>query len=216
VVLEAIAVPPKSGQPAKGLIVLLHGWGANQEDLLGIAPFLNLPDYQFIFPNAPFAHPQNPVGRMWYGFPDSYSFLGKPEFRDRPDLASSRQQLLEFLDSLAGQTGIPLSQTVLGGFSQGGAMTLDVGLDLPLAGLMVLSGYLHAPLQPTATNFPPVLMVHGTQDMVVPLSAAHQSRDSLQSLGVALHYQEFFMGHEIQPTVLEEMQSFVKDLPLAE
>lgn len=91
-------------------------------------------------------------------------------------------------------------------------MTLDVGERLPLAGLMVLSGYLHAPLQPQQTSLPPILMIHGRQDQVVPLQAAHQTRDSLQALGITPQYQEYDMGHEVQPIAFSQIQSFVKEL----
>ncbi len=210
--LQAITVPPTNAQPPQGVIVLLHGWGANYEDLLGLAPYLNLPNYQFVFPDAPLPHPYNPVGKMWYSFPEDYSFLGKPEFHDRPDLASSRQLLTDFLQALPATTGLPLEQTILGGFSQGGAMTLDVGLNFSLAGLMVLSGYIHSPLQPQQREFPPVLMVHGRQDMVVPITAAQKSREQVRSLGVDLRYQEYDMGHEISPLVLEQIRLFVQDI----
>jgi phospholipase/carboxylesterase len=210
--LEAIAVPPDSGQTPEGLVVLLHGWGANFQDLLSLAPFLDLPAYQFIFPNAPFPHPYSPGGRMWYDFPADYQFVGSAEFGDRADLSASRQKLQEFLLSLEGETGIPLNRTILGGFSQGGAMTLDVGLHLPVAALMVLSGYLHAPIQPPVTTGMPLLMVHGRQDLVVPIQAARQARENLQRLGLKLDYQEYDMGHEIQPLVLEEIQKFVKQV----
>jgi phospholipase/carboxylesterase len=120
--------------------------------------------------------------------------------------------LTDFLKALPTTTGVPLSRTVLGGFSQGGAMTLDVGLGLPLAGLMVLSGYLHAPIVPSQTALPPVLMIHGKQDSVVPLAAAQRALASLRSLGAEVRYQEFDMGHEIQPIVLKLIQSFVEEL----
>ncbi len=55
-------------------------------------------------------------------------------------------------------------------------------------------------------------MVHGRQDAVVPIAAAHQTKDSLQSLGIEPQYHEYDMGHEIQPVVLEQMQNFVKDV----
>jgi phospholipase/carboxylesterase len=210
--LQAIAVPPKSGLPAEGVLVILHGWGANAQDVLGLANFIHLPDVQMIFPDAPFEHPQVPGGRMWYDFTADFNFQSTPGFQSRPDISTSREQLSDFLKTLADQTGVPLARTILGGFSQGGAMTLDVGLHLPLAGLMVLSGYLHAPLQPQTHPFPPVLMVHGRLDAVVPLTAAHQARDSLQALGVNLQYQEFDMGHEIQIPVLKQMQKFVEDV----
>lgn len=210
--LQAITLPPAHNQPAKGLIVLLHGWGANFQDLPPIAELMNLSEYQFVFPDAPFPHPYNPTGKMWYAFPESYRFLGTPEFGDRPDLSASRQLLLDFVMKQAEQANVPLSQTILGGFSQGGAMTLDVGARLPLAGLMILSGYLHAPLQPQSESIAPVLIIHGRQDTVVPLHSAHQLRDTLRSLGVSLQYQEYDMGHEIQPVVLGEIQTFVKEI----
>ncbi|MBF2027379.1 MAG: alpha/beta hydrolase [Oscillatoriales cyanobacterium C42_A2020_001] len=210
--LQAITLPPAHNQPAKGLIVLLHGWGANFQDLPPIAECMNLSEYQLVFPDAPFPHPYNPTGKMWYAFPESYRFLGTPEFSDRPDLSTSRQLLLDFVREQAEQAGVPLSQTILGGFSQGGAMTLDVGMRLPLAGLMILSGYLHAPLQPQSAHVAPTLLIHGRQDAVVPLSSAHQVRDSLRSLGVPLQYQEYAMGHEIQPVVLSQIQTFVKEI----
>ena len=159
----------------------------------------NLPDYQFLFPDAPFPHPQVPWGKAWYSLETS-DYQGLPE---------SRQILLDWLLSLESTTGVPLSHTILSGFSQGGAMTLDVGLNFSLAGLCSLSGYLHSKPQATSSTFPPVLIVHGRQDPVVPLKAAQKARDELTALGVAVEYQEFDMGHEIQPSVLALMHQFI-------
>lgn len=143
---------------------------------------------------------------MWYAFrqPDESPQKGYQE------LAKSTQLLTEWLKSLESTTGVPLSRTILMGFSQGGAMTLDVGLYLPLAGLVVLSGYLHPISQPPEHTFPPVLIVHGTQDSMVPVSSAQKARDTLTGLGVAVQYQEFSMGHEIRPEVLQLIRNFVK------
>ena len=196
--LTAITVPPTRGLPPSGTIIALHGFGANAEDLASLAPFLNLPDYQFIFPLAPFPHPSVSGGKMWYDFDANRGY------------AESRQLLTDWLLSLENQTGVPLSRTILSGFSQGGAMTLDVGLTLPLAGLVSLSGYLH-PISASMNknSFPPVLIVHGRQDRVVPLSSAIKARDTLLSLGVSVEYREFDMGHEVQPDVLNLFRSFV-------
>jgi len=213
--LHVITLPPQTNQPPQGLIILLHGWGANSNDLPPIAEMMNLADYQLVFPEAPFPHPYNPVGKMWYDFPESYSFLGAPEFADRPDLSASRQQLIELITTQAEKAAVPLSRTILGGFSQGGAMTLDVGTQLPLAGLMVLSGYLHAPITAPVGEIPPTLVIHGKQDTVVPLNSAHQVRDRLEALNASVDYEEFNMGHEIQPVVLGRIQTFIKNqLPL--
>ena len=203
--LESIAFPPTSRKPAAGLIVLLHGYGANCHDLADIPKFLNLPDYYFLCANAPLPYPYGGAGRMWYN-------LEQP---NPSELANSRQLLLDWLRTLEETTGIPLEKTILGGFSQGGAMTLEVGLHLPLAGLVVLSGYLHPQPQLVGVSlgnrpsFPPVLLVHGQQDAVVPLAAAHHTRDTLNSWGVEIDYHEFSMGHEINSASLELMQNFV-------
>ena len=193
-------MPPANGQPPEGLIVALHGWGANAQNLAAVVPLLNLPNYQFMFPDAPFAHPYVPGGKMWYDL--------EPKSRGQ-GLAESRQLLVEWLQSLENLTNVPWSRTILSGFSQGAAMTLDIGLSLPLAGLIALSGYLHPIAEPANIgNPPPVAIVHGRQDAVVPLSAAHNARDRLQALGVSVQYQEFDMGHEIKPEVLPVIRNF--------
>lgn len=197
--LKVITVPPTAGKEPVGLIVALHGWGANNKDLASLVPFLNLPDYQFIFPEAPFPHPYTSIGRMWYDLSNG-QYQGYQE---------SRTLLTDWLKSLENSTGVPLSRTILSGFSQGAAMTLDVGLSLPLAGLVALSGYLHPISNPTNGNFPPVLIVHGRQDSVVPLKAAVSARDKLMALGVSVQYHEFDMVHEIRPDVLPVIRNFV-------
>jgi len=194
-----IAVPPTTGKEPSGLIVTLHGWGANAQNLASVVPLLNFPDYQFMLPNAPFPHPYAAAGRMWYDL-SSQKGQGLPE---------SRKLLTDWLLSLESSTGVPLSRTILSGFSQGAAMTLDVGLSLPLAGLVALSGYLHPVSEPAREQFPPVLIVHGRQDSVVPLKAALNCRDSLRALGVSVQYQEFDMGHEIRPEVLAVIHNFI-------
>ncbi|MEG4587551.1 alpha/beta hydrolase [Microcoleus sp. MOSTC5] len=198
--LQFISIPPKTDRKPVAVIVALHGWGANARDLTSLAPAFNLPDYQFVFPDAPFPHPQAMGGKAWYDL----------QGKDAQGLVKSRQLLREFLLSLESSTGVPLSRTILGGFSQGGAMTLDVGLTLPVAGLICLSGYLHPSISPVAGSaLPPVLIVHGTQDTIVPVSAAVRSRDSLTAWGTAVQYREFIMGHEILPEVIDVMRSFV-------
>lgn len=212
--LDALTYPARQ-QPAQGLLVLLHGWGANAQDVAALAGYLDLPDWQFIFPNGTFPFPYSPEGRMWYDLPENYSFSDQPSSQQLAQLQTSREKLTTWLMALEGATGIPPSRTVLAGFSQGGAMTLDVGLTLPLAALMILSGYAHGPVI-SATPIPPVLMVHGRLDQVVPLQAAHQARDLLLQQGASVQYHELNMGHEIQPAVLKLMQSFIEETVLSD
>lgn len=219
--LEIISVPARTATPA-GTIVVLHGWGANHHDLGDLAPYFKLPEYQFLFPNGLFDHEYTDTGKMWY------SFTGAGQLTDlsATQLATSRQILSEWIESLPATTGVPLDRTWIVGFSQGGAMTLDIGLDLPVAGLVVLSGYLHpdrqqprqdAPPVPIVhgrqQDAPPVLIVHGRQDDVVPIRAAKKSQETLIQWGVDVRYQEFEMGHSIVPAVLDVVRSFVIDRP---
>ncbi|MBD0301031.1 MAG: alpha/beta hydrolase [Tolypothrix sp. T3-bin4] len=199
--LQAITVKRTTSQPPAGLIVTLHGWGANAEDVASLLPLLNLPDYQFVLPDAPFPYPYSPVGKAWYDLRVENMYQG---------LAESRQLLIDFLQSLESSTGVPLSRTILSGFSQGGAMTLDVGSKLPLAGLAVMSGYLHPDaVAADQKGIPPTLITHGKYDEVVPIQAAWKARETVESLGVAVKYHEFDMGHEINPQTLEVLRNFV-------
>ncbi|MBD2175890.1 alpha/beta hydrolase [Pseudanabaena sp. FACHB-1998] len=189
---------------AQGAIVALHGWGANCDDLVSLTPLINLPNYQWIFPEAPFDHPM-PNGKMWYDLQNL----------DTDGLAKSCELLSQFLEDLPSLTGIPLEKTFLLGFSQGGAMTLDVGLVFPLAGLIALSGYLHIAeeeLQELADEaFPPILIAHGTLDPVVPISAARNSQKVFESLGATVEYEEYEMHHEILPETCDRIHQFVLD-----
>jgi phospholipase/carboxylesterase len=188
---------------------MLHGWGANAQDVSFLCSLLELPNCQFILPDAPLPHPYSIGGKMWYDLNENLTF--RSDISQQQDLQTSRQLLQEWLRSLEATTGVPLSRTILGGFSQGGAMTLDVGLSLPLAGMMILSGYQHSPLV-SQPKYPPILMVYGRQDPVVPLMAAHIARDNLASIEAPFQYKEFDMGHEISPLVLNEMQQFIEQI----
>ena len=202
--LDIIFVPAQTGKPI-GSIVVLHGWGANHDDLGELVPYFKLPEYQFLFPNGTFEHEYSETGKMWY------SFTGAGQLNDRSvaQLATSREVLTTWIESLPASTGIALDRTWIAGFSQGGAMTLEIGLDLPVAGLIVLSGYLHQNRTKPPHAAPPVLLVHGRQDDVVPIAAAQKSREILTQWGVDVRYQEFDMGHSIAPEVLEAVRSFI-------
>ena len=198
--LEAISIPPQTESPPIGLIIFLHGWGANARDLAGLVPMLELPKYQFMCPDAPFSHPHVPGGKMWYDL----------EREDPSGLKKSRQDLQEWLTSLASQTGLEGDRTLLCGFSQGGAMTLDIGCTQPLAGLFSMSGYLHSRTHPQNRKFPPIAIAHGKQDPIVPISAAIDARERLLELGATVEYREYDMGHEICPDEITFLRNFAR------
>jgi phospholipase/carboxylesterase len=197
--IEAISALPSDRQPTY-LLVVLHGWGANYQDFVPFAKVLNLPDFGYMFPNAPFDHFQVPGGKAWYAL----------ENKDFTGLAESRQLLLDWLASLEASTGVPLERTVMAGFSQGGAMTLDVGLTLPLAAVCSFSGYLHyEPQVQLNKTYPPTIIIHGRQDSVVPIQAAVKAKDELSKIGVKVQYHEFEMAHEVRDEAIALFQQFI-------
>ncbi|MFO8041095.1 MAG: alpha/beta hydrolase [Sodalinema sp.] len=201
--MDAIEIRPQTGIEPRGALILLHGWGANARDLASLLPILDLPDYLCFCLEAPLLHPLVPGGKMWYDL-ETPAYTG---------LEQSRAELAAWLDEFEGHSGIPLRQTILGGFSQGGAMTLDVGFHYPLAGLVAMSGYLHGEPQ-LQTPIPPVLVMHGRFDRVVPLTAAQRTRDTLTAAGATVEYHEFDMAHEICPQEVVRLRQFSLDVSL--
>ncbi len=198
-VLDFITIPALDPEQPLGNIILLHGWGANQQDLEPLVPYLRLPTHQFLLPNGLFDHQLTPTGKTWY----SFTGAGELTATSREELAASRAALTTWIQDLPSQTGVPLAKTWLLGFSQGGAMTLEVGLNLPLAGLIVMSGYLHPEISAPKV-FPPIAILHGRQDEIVQIEQAWRTRSTLVTWGARVEYQEIDMGHTI---VLEELQA---------
>jgi phospholipase/carboxylesterase len=213
ITVPATGTPNSSPKSPQGNLVLLHGWGANSEDLAGLLPYLQLPNYQFLLPNGVFEHQYTATGRAWY----SFTGAGQLTATSQSELAQSRQMLQDWLHTLPKTTGIGLDRTWIAGFSQGGAMALDLGLTMPVAGIMVLSGYLHsAPgdiITPTAC--PPVLICHGRQDEVVPIEMAWQARQQLIDWGAIVQYHELEMGHTIIPDEINMMRQLILNQSVA-
>lgn len=199
--LTAILIPAASGS-AQSTVVLLHGWGANDRDLLSIAQELNLPDCQFVFPNGTFAHSGMPGARMWYELGAQLEFD-----RDPAGIETSRAAITALLEQLAIETGIPLARTVLAGFSQGGAMALDVGTRLPFAGVVSMSGYLHGELGTATVSS--ALVMHGSGDPVVPIAAAGRVCAALKQMGIEPEWHEFAIGHGICPEEIVVLRAFL-------
>jgi len=196
--LDVISHPPTSGQKPEFVVVLLHGWGANYHDLSSLPPLLDLPNCQYLFPNAPYPHHQVPEGRAWYALENN-----------NQGIKESVDGFYHWLLTLEDRTHIPLNKTIVGGFSQGGAMSLDVGLQLPVAGVCSLSGYLHFQPRADRNPFPPALICHGINDPVVPIQGAREAKQKLEAVGVDVAYKEYQMEHEIIPIELNLVRDFI-------
>ena len=154
---EALQSGPKA---ASKRLVLLHGWGADADDLLELGRQLCGEQRQLVALRAPQPHPGG-FGRQWYD-------LQNPSW---PDLPQARLALGQRLEALG--RSLPLEQTVLLGFSQGAAMALDVGSGLALEGIVACSGYPHPGWQAKPT-MAKVLLTHGKNDPVVPYAASEE------------------------------------------
>ncbi len=192
---------PAAGE-AEGLLVLHHGRGADENDLLGLADALD-PGRRLhvVTPGGPLTIPGWP-GRHWYVVPR----VGYPDFETFHD---ARRALAEFHDELWERTGLGPERTVLGGFSMGSVMSYALGLapDRPRpAGILAFAGFI-----PTVDGWQPDLdsrrglptfIAHGQQDPIMDVSFAHRARALLESGGLDVEYHEFGGGHQIDPARL--------------
>jgi phospholipase/carboxylesterase len=199
-------VRPARGTP-EGALVLLHGRGADEQDLFGFLDILD-PERRLVgvTPGGPLFLP--PGGRHWYivprvGFPDPETF------------AASYALLDGFLDAVATATGMPPERTVLGGFSQGAVMAYALGLGRGRptpAGIIAMSAFI-----PTVSGWGPdlqrtglpVWIAHGVNDPVISVGFAHDARERLEGAGLRVTYHETPAAHHVDPRVLAELPGWV-------
>ena len=199
-------VRPAEGEP-EGLLVLFHGRGADEHDLL---PLLDLLDpgrrLLGVTPRGPLSLP--PGGAHWYavqeiGYPDPSTFV------------ATYQAVVEWLDGIAEETGIGPERTVLGGFSQGAVMTYALGLGRSRprpAALVALSGFI-----PTVDAFeldleaplPPVAIGHGTYDLVISVEWSRRAKELLEEAGAQVLFREYPLPHAIEPAFLAELGPWI-------
>jgi phospholipase/carboxylesterase len=199
---------PAGGDPV-GLVVLHHGRGSDEQDLIELADVFD-PEQRLhvVAPRAPLQLPGSP-GYHWYlvhrvGYPDPDGFQ-----------AASRE-LAAFHDALWERTGIGPERTVLGGFSMGTVMSYALGLggERPApAGILALSGFI-----PTVEGWAPdlarsdrtrVLIAHGRQDPVIPVTFARRARELLEQAGFAVDYRESDAAHHVDPADVVRVMSWL-------
>jgi phospholipase/carboxylesterase len=202
-------VRPATGD-ADGALVLLHGRGTDEQDLLPLADALD-PERRLVAltPRGPLTIPGTP-GAHWYvvprvGFPDPETF------------GASYARLDAWLDALRDALGVPWSRTVLGGFSQGTAMAFALGLGpgrpAP-AGILALSGFLpqvagYEPVLDGREGFP-VAIGHGAADPVIPVAFARAARERLEAAGADVLYREApGLPHTIDPDFVPQLRGWL-------
>jgi phospholipase/carboxylesterase len=200
---------PASGD-ASGLLVLHHGRGSDENDLLGLADVLD-PQQKLhvVTPRGPLQIPGWP-GNHWYVVPR----VGYPD----PDtFHAAYKKLADFHDELWERTGLTPQQTIFGGFSMGSVMSYSLGLpsDRPApAGILAFSGFI-----PTVDDWQPDLasrqhlkafIAHGRQDPVMEVGFARRAAELLEAGGIDIEYHESDAGHHIDPAHIPAAQAFVE------
>ncbi|MGY6549775.1 MAG: alpha/beta hydrolase [Roseinatronobacter sp.] len=206
---------PASGGAPRSAVVFLHGYGADGADLLGLADPLgpHLPDTVFFAPNAPERCVNNPMGYQWFPIP---WLDGSSEAAALSGMVAAAADLNAWLDTMLATEAVTPDRLALVGFSQGTMISLHVAprRAVPLAGIVGFSGRLMLPeaLDEEAISKPPVLLVHGDQDEVVPLASLSQAADALVAAGFETYtHVSQGTGHGIAHDGLSLALSFLRE-----
>lgn len=213
--LEAERRAAVSGE-VRSCVVFLHGYGANAADLIGLADPLaeHMPDTLFLSPDAPEEIAGVPMGRQWFPIP---WIDGSSEEESRAGLERAAADLDAFLDGVMVDEDLLPEQVMVLGFSQGTMMALHVvpRREDAIAGIVGFSGRLLEPelLVDEARSRPPVLLIHGDQDDVVPPQSLPQAAEALQGAGWTEVYAHIMKGtaHGIAPDGLSVALAFMRD-----
>lgn len=201
----------------KSLVILLHGYGANAADLIGLADPLmpHMPDTAFLAPDAPETVAGLPGGFQWFPIP---WIDGSSEEDSMAGMDRAVDELNVWLAQVMAEEGVTAAQTLLFGFSQGTMMALHVGPRRAdaLAGIVGFSGRLLKPedLAEEATSKPPVLLVHGDADEVVPIQSLPEAAQALEGAGFDRVFAHVMKGtaHGIAPDGLQVALAFMRDV----
>jgi phospholipase/carboxylesterase len=207
----------RKGPPSpRALAVFLHGYGADGNDLLGLADVLapHLPGVAFAAPDAPEPCAGNPFGRQWFPIP---WLDGSSEAAAAAGLAAAAEDLNAFLDARLADEALTADRLALVGFSQGAMMAMHVAprRTAAVAGVVAISGRLlaHDRLAAEAAVKPPILLVHGDQDDLVPFANMEFAGQELNRAGFTVYGHVMRgTGHGIAPDGLGATLSFLRDI----
>ena len=182
--IDGPSIHPLSGSQAKQLVIFCHGYGADGNDLIGLANYFQqiLPDAYFISPNAPESCPMNPMGYQWFDFTSNDPDLIWKKVNDAGEILNN------FIDNKLNELNLSDKDLSLVGFSQGTMMSLHVGLrrSAAMSSIVGFSGRLirEDTLSDDMKSKPPIYLIHGEQDPMVPYSDTINAAKILKDLDV--------------------------------
>ena len=189
-----------NSESATNRLVLLHGWGADANDLISVGKLLTeglKERFEIVSFSAPQPHPSG-SGRQWYP-------LYPHEWDKVPNAVSDLERRLNDLSF----ENIPLRKTFLLGFSQGGAMALEIAKRIKFEGVFAVSSYPHPEWKPLK-DMPPIFLYHGNMDQIVPKEASQRSLDILLKNGAKSELYIFDGGHEISKDLIDHCREKLK------
>ncbi|MEZ5690459.1 MAG: alpha/beta fold hydrolase [Rickettsiales bacterium] len=203
---------PSSGAAAKQLVILLHGWGADGPNLIDIGDMLGraLPDAHFVAPNAPFVCEANPYGFQWF------SLMDRQPQHMLDGVNKAAGLLNEFIDEQLAELSLDNSNLALVGFSQGTMTALHVALRRTpqIAAVVGFSGALIGAeiLAKEIVARPPIALIHGEADDVVPYSSLAHATQTLKEHGCGVQsHTRPFLGHSIDMEGIVIAAEFLRD-----
>jgi len=201
---------PKVKLEKNPLLLLLHGYGSNEEDLFGFAA--QLPDeYLIISARAPYSLP--PYGNAWYAI-DFDADMNK--FTDNIQAAQSRDLIAKFIDEVVEAYPLEANNITLIGFSQGAILSYSVALTYPekVSRVIALSGYLNMDIIENINSRDisklRFFISHGTQDQVIPVEWARKAPEYLSAKGLETEYHEYPVGHGVAPQNFHDLLAWLK------
>ncbi len=211
-IVNGASLKPRSGAEPKQIVLLLHGFGSNGTDMIALAPHWQdaMPDALFLAPHAPQRCVTIGAGYQWWGL------SGFAPAALAAGAASAAPAIDAFIDKKLAQYGLTEADLALVGFSQGTMMALHVGLRRPraVAAVVGYSGMLTGTLgvQKIGVAKPPVLLVHGSADAVVPVAALHMADGELKRLGVKVTtHLSYGVAHSVDPVGLRLGRDFLAE-----
>ena len=209
--LHYLVQEPKTIKDQNPLLILLHGYGSNEEDLFSFAP--ELPDDSYVISvRAPYD--LQPYGHAWYAI---HFDADENKFSDNVQAKQSVELIASFIDEIVKQYPIDTENVTLIGFSQGAILSYATALTYPekVTKVVALSGYFNQEILPEVIDTKAIshlkfFVSHGSVDQVIPVDWARKAKPALENLGLEVEYQEYPIGHGVSPKNFYDFKNWLQ------
>ena len=209
--LHYLVQEPKTIKDQNPLLILLHGYGSNEEDLFSFAP--ELPDDSYVISvRAPYD--LQPYGHAWYAI---HFDADENKFSDNVQAKQSVEIIASFIDEIVKQYPIDTNNVTLIGFSQGAILSYATALTYPekISKVVALSGYFNQEILPEIIDTKAIshlkfFVSHGSVDQVIPVDWARKAKPALENLGLEVEYQEYPIGHGVSPKNFYDFKNWLQ------